>query len=140
MCLQKASTDRLSKGSYRVTTRSEEDSGQGSGGKPAERRRQPRFDVDVPVRLTSGSTSFTGLLCDICRDAAWVESERLCAVGDQVAVIVELPGTGGPMTITGRVTRVAPGDRAPNGMAILFSALSPMVATRIDFFVALQGY
>jgi len=44
------------------------------------------------------------------------------------------------MTIDGRVTRVAPGERAPNGMAILFGDLPPAVATRIDFFVALQGY
>jgi Tfp pilus assembly protein PilZ len=84
--------------------------------------------------------SFAGLLCDICRDAAWVESQRSCALGEQVAMAVELPGTGGPMMIEGRVTRVAPGERAPNGMAILFSDLPPMVATRIDFFVALQGY
>jgi hypothetical protein len=124
-----------------VTTQPEKDPTQdGGGGKASERRRQPRFDVDVPVRLTSGSASFTGILCDICRDAAWVESDRLCAVGEPVAVVVELPGTGGPMTIDGRVTRVAPGDRAPNGMAILFGNLPPAVATRIDFFVALQGY
>lgn len=124
-----------------MTTQPEKDVAQGNGGsKPADRRRQPRFDVDVPVRLTSGSLSFAGLLCDICRDAAWVESDRLCAVGEPVAIVVELPGTGGPMTIDGRVTRVAPGERAPNGMAILFGDLPPAVATRIDFFVALQGY
>jgi Tfp pilus assembly protein PilZ len=124
-----------------VTTRPENDPATEKGSaSPAERRRQPRFDVDVSVRLTSGGVSFAGLLCDICRDAAWVESQRSCALGEQVAMAVELPGTGGPMMIEGRVTRVAPGERAPNGMAILFSDLSPMVATRIDFFVALQGY
>jgi Tfp pilus assembly protein PilZ len=108
-------------------------------GKPSDRRKQPRFDVDVPVRLSANGVAFPGFLCDICRDAAWVESQRICVVGTEVSVALELPGTGGPMQIEGRVIRIGPGDREPNGMAILFNDLPPAVATRIDFFVALQG-
>jgi hypothetical protein len=124
-----------------VTTRPENDQAAGAEGKTgADRRKQPRFVVDVPVRLTAAGASFAGYLCDVCRDAAWVESERGCALGDRVAIAMELPGTGGPMIIQGRVARLGPGERAPNGMAILFDDLPPMVATRIDFFVALQDY
>ncbi len=108
-------------------------------GPQSERRRQPRFAVDVAVRLTAGGATFPGSLCDICRDAAWVESERALALGEEVTVVVELPGTGGPMAIEGRVVRVGPGEKAPHGGAVLFKELSPMVAARIDFFVALQG-
>jgi hypothetical protein len=105
-----------------------------------ERRKQPRFVVDVPARLTAEGATFPGHLRDICRDAAWVEADRGCAVGAEVTLAVELPGTGGPMVIEGKVIRVAPGDKAPNGMAILFKDLPPTSATRIDFFVAMQGY
>jgi hypothetical protein len=105
----------------------------------SERRRQPRFAVDVAMRLTAGGASFPGFVCDICRDAAWVESEHSLALDEQVAVAMELPGTGGPMMIEGRVVRVGPGEKATHGAAVLFKELPPMVATRIDFFVALQG-
>jgi hypothetical protein len=107
---------------------------------PVERRKQPRFVVDIPVRLTSEGATFPGHLRDICRDAAWVESEKGCALGTEIAMALELPGTGGPMVIEGRVIRVAPGEKAPNGMALLFKDLPPASATRIDFFIAMQGY
>jgi hypothetical protein len=90
--------------------------------------------------LTVESATFAGHLRDICRDAAWIESERGCAPGTEIALAVELPGTGGPMIIEGRVIRVAPGEKAPNGMAILFKDLSPASATRIDFFIAMRAY
>jgi hypothetical protein len=120
-----------------VTRETETQPGPAQG---VERRRQPRFVVDVPVRLSTAGTSFTGHLRDVCRDAAWIETERICALGTELAIAVELPGTGGPMLIEGRVIRVAPGEKAPNGMAVLFKDLAPAVATRIDFFIALHGY
>jgi hypothetical protein len=112
----------------------------GTDAAEVERRKQPRFVVDVPARLTAEGATFPGHVRDICRDAAWIEAERGCAIGAEVALAVELPGTGGPMIIEGRVIRVAPGEKAPNGMAILFKDLPPTSATRIDFFIALQGY
>jgi hypothetical protein len=112
--------------------------GGASAANPVERRKQPRFSVDVPARLTVEGATFPGHLRDVCRDAAWVESEHGCALGTEIALAVELPGTGGPILVEGRVIRVAPGDTAPNGMAILFKDLPPASATRIDFFIALQ--
>jgi hypothetical protein len=57
----------------------------------------------------------------------------------RLALAVELPGTGGPMEIDGRVIRLGPGEKEPYGMALLFGDVPPAVATRIDFFIALQG-
>jgi Tfp pilus assembly protein PilZ len=79
-----------------------------------------------------------GHLRDVCRDAAWIESDRALPIGAEVTLAMELPGTGGPIQVAGRVIRLAPGEKAPNGMAILFGELPPAAATRIDFFIALQ--
>ena len=125
-----------------MTTQSQQDGAAAGGGAPSkpERRRHPRFVVDIPVRLTADSTTFPGHLRDICRDAAWVEAERSCGVGTPIAVAMELPGTGGPMQIEGQVVRVGTGEKARHGMAILFKELASAAATRIDFFIALQDY
>ncbi len=104
-----------------------------------DRRKQPRYVVDVPVRILAAGKPSTGHLRDICRDAAWVESDRALAMGAQLALVMELPGTGGPIEVLGRVIRLGAGEKAPNGMAILFDELPPAAATRIDFFIALQG-
>lgn len=103
-----------------------------------ERRKSPRYHVEVPVRVTAEGVSFPGNLKDICRDAALLEVHRPCALDAQVALAMELPGTGGPMVVTGRVIRVAPGEGDARAMAILFGDLSSAAGARIDFFVATQ--
>jgi len=99
-------------------------------------RKNPRFTVDVPVRLTSGGASFPGHLKDICRDAVLVESHQALALESEVAVAMALPGTGGPLEVGGRVIRVAPGDGDAQRFAILFTSVTPAAETRIDFFIA----
>lgn len=124
-----------------MATPSEKAGSQSQGGAQtgAERRRQPRYLVDIPVRLRCVEGVFPAHLRDICRDAAWVESDKGLAIDARVSLTMELPGTGGPLEVDGRVIRVAPGEKAPNGMAILFGDLPPTAATRIDFYIALQG-
>jgi hypothetical protein len=100
-----------------------------------ERRKSPRFSVDVPVRLTSSGTSFPGHLKDICRDAVLVESHHRLSLESQVAVAMALPGAG-PLEVGGRVIRVAPGDGDAQRFAILFTNVTPAAETRIDFFIA----
>ena len=112
---------------------------QGSAPAGPDRRRQPRYLVDIPVRLRCAEGVFPAHLRDICRDAAWVECDRGFTIDARLSITMELPGTGGPMEIDGRVIRLAPGEKAPNGMAILFGNLPPTAATRIDFYIALQG-
>ena len=99
-------------------------------------RKNPRFTVDVPVRLTSRGASFPGHLKDICRDAVLVESHQVFPLESQVAVAMALPGTGGPLEVGGKVIRVAPGDGDAQRFAILFTNVTPAAETRIDFFIA----
>jgi hypothetical protein len=104
-----------------------------------ERRRNPRFSVNVPVRLTSGGEVFTGTLKDLCRDAALVETPHAAPVGTDVLLALALPGTGGPLQVGGRVVRLAEGDHGGHDMAVLFSELTPAAEARIDFFITLQS-
>jgi PilZ domain-containing protein len=101
-----------------------------------ERRKNQRFQVEVPVRLTSGGASFPAHLRDVCRDAVLVETHRALTVDTQVAVAMALPGTGGPLEVGGRVIRVTPGDGDAQRVAILFTSVTPAAETRIDFFIA----
>jgi len=101
-----------------------------------ERRKSPRFSVEVPVRLTSGGASFPGHLKDLCRDAVLVETHRALTLESPVAVAMALPGTGGPLEVGGKVIRVAPGEGDAQRVAILFTSVTPAAETRIDFFIA----
>jgi hypothetical protein len=104
-----------------------------------DRRKSQRFAVTVPVRITLGAESFAGVLHDLCRDAALIESQRECPVGSDLRLALALPGTGGPLQVAGRVIRLAPDEGEGHVFAILFTDVTPAVETRIDFFIALQG-
>jgi len=101
-----------------------------------ERRRNPRFAVEVPVRLTSGGAAFPGRLKDLCRDAVLVETTHGLPIDAMVAVAMALPGTGGPLEVGGKVIRVVRGDGEEQRLAILFTSVTPAAETRIDFFIA----
>jgi hypothetical protein len=104
-----------------------------------ERRKNPRFPVHVPIQLRCGAQILPGMLHDICRDACLIELRQALDLGSHVSIVVELPGTGGPLEVGGRVVRVAPGgEPSTNDVAVLFSHLTPAAETRIDFFIALQ--
>lgn len=103
-----------------------------------ERRRHPRIVVEIPVRLEAGGATLGGRLHDICRDAALVECSRTWPLETPVSLAFELPGTGGPLQVSGRVVRLSSGTEGPAGMAILFTEVTPAAATRIDFFFALN--
>jgi len=101
-----------------------------------ERRKSPRFPVEVPVRLTANGASFPGHLKDVCRDAVLVETHRALPVDAEVSVAMALPGTGGPLEVGGRVVRVGHGEGDAHRVAILFTNVTPAAETRIDFFIA----
>jgi hypothetical protein len=100
-----------------------------------ERRRNPRFAVEVPVRLTAEGTAFPGRLKDLCRDAVLVETAHGLPLDTMVAVAMALPGTGGPLEVGGKVIRVS-GEGEEQRLAILFTSVTPAAETRIDFFIA----
>ncbi len=103
-----------------------------------ERRKSPRFVAEVPARLTLGHDVVIGRLRDVCRDAVLVEADRAFPLETELKVAMELPGTGGPLLVTGRVIRLAEGEEGAQAMAILFSDVSPSASARIDFFIAQQ--
>ena len=103
-----------------------------------ERRRNPRVVVDIPVTVKAEGQDHAGRLRDICRDAALVEMDRSWPLETELGVRMELPGTGGPIEVSGRVIRLAPGEAGKQGMAILFTDVKATAGMRIDFFVALQ--
>lgn len=107
-------------------------------GNEKDRRKNPRIAVDVPAHLTVGAESLMGRLRDVCRDAALVEANRWFPLQTAVALAMELPGTGGPLQVTGRVIRLAPGEQGTHGMAILFDELPQAASDRIDYFLAQQ--
>lgn len=103
-----------------------------------ERRRSPRLAVDVPVTIRVAEEVRKGVLKDICRDAALVELDRWEVLGTQVVLEMDLPGSPGPLSISGEVIRLAPGEQAGHGMAILFASPSAEVEAGIDAFIAGQ--
>jgi len=103
-----------------------------------ERRRHPRFKLTVPVRLAVAGEELPGLLRDVCRDAALVESPRALELETLVLLSTELPETGGPFEVAGRVIRAAEAEGEIHPLAVLFTEVSPSAATRIDLFLARQ--
>jgi hypothetical protein len=101
-----------------------------------ERRRSPRIVADVPARLTVGPETFDGLLHDVCRDAALVESDRNLALGTRVTVETELPRVAGGVRASGQVIRVAGYGDGRHSVAILFEELEAASRMRIDLFVS----
>jgi hypothetical protein len=104
-----------------------------------ERRCNPRFAADVSVEMTVAGGKRPARLKDVCRDAALVEADGWEPLGTEVALHMELPGAAGPLQVSGRVIRLAPGEQGTHGMAILFSGPSPEAEARIDEFIARQG-
>jgi hypothetical protein len=101
-----------------------------------ERRRSPRLAVDVPVTIHVAGQAKKAILKDLCHDAALVELDRWEVLGTEVVLEMELPGSSGPLRVSGEVIRLAPGEQAGHGMAILFSAPSAEVEAGIDAFIA----
>jgi hypothetical protein len=94
-----------------------------------ERRKSPRFDVDRPARLHADDAVIEGRLVDLCREAAFLEVDRLLPVGTAVRVEMELPGPA-PLIVEGQVVRHGEG-----GVAVMFGPESPAAITRIDLFL-----
>jgi hypothetical protein len=100
-----------------------------------ERRRSPRVAVDVPARVTSDAGTVEGRICDICRDAAFVTTDREWAVGTRLSVETELPRVSGLVRFAGPVVRVGASEDGHKGAAILFEDIDAQAALRIELFV-----
>jgi hypothetical protein len=105
---------------------------------PQERRRYPRFTVDVPVRILDHGQEHQGRLRDICREAALFEASQSWPLESVLGLKMALPGVNEPIEVQGRVIRLASGEAGGQGVAILFTDVTPLAGMRIDFFVSLQ--
>jgi hypothetical protein len=102
-----------------------------------ERRKNKRYEADVPTRLRVAGRLVDVRLRDVCRDAVLVESTESIPVGTLVGVILGLPDGQNPVEVNGTVIRLAsPSEGEAAGVAVMFTALSPELATRLDFFFA----
>jgi hypothetical protein len=102
-----------------------------------ERRKSKRYEVDVPTRLRLAGRLVDVRLKDVCRDAVLVESTELPELGTPVGVILGIPDGTSPVEVHGTVIRVAPAAEGGGaGGAVLFTEVSPELATRLDFFFA----
>ena len=102
-----------------------------------ERRKSKRYEADVPTQLRVNGRLVDVRLKDVCRDAVLVETPETVALGTSVGVILGLPDGQNPVEVHGTVIRLAhlaEGEAA--GMAVMFTELSPELATRLDFFFA----
>jgi len=103
----------------------------------AERRKNPRVAVDAPARLIADGLTHDVQIKDICRDAVLIEFNRQWPLETPVSLKMELPGMNETIEVSGRVIRLVPSESGPQGMAILFDNVSPLIGLRIEFFVAL---
>jgi hypothetical protein len=104
-----------------------------------ERRKHPRYPVDAPARITTGSETLAARLRDVCRDAAFVEVERPLPVQCEVALDLELPDVDQPVRVRGTVIRIGVSEfGGGSGVAVLFSDLTPEVILHIDVFISQQ--
>ena len=98
-----------------------------------DRRRSPRYPVDLPAELAVEGSSITGRQRDLCKDAGLVEAGMTWPVGTVVNMAVTLDRAN--VTFPGTIIRVAPGEEDNQAMAVLFDSLPPALATRLDLFL-----
>jgi hypothetical protein len=103
-----------------------------------ERRGSRRYppNAPVPVRLRLEGEELSGLLRDICREAALVEAPRELPLETSLSLLMDLPIAGGPLQVSGRVVRRTEPEGDVHPLAILFSGLTPAAATQIDLYLA----
>jgi hypothetical protein len=102
-----------------------------------EKRKSKRYEADVPTQVRVAGELVPVRLKDVCRDAVLVEAPQTWPLGTAVGVVLGLPDGQTPVEVHGTVIRLAPGGDGENhGVAVLFTELSPELATRLDFFFA----
>jgi type IV pilus assembly protein PilZ len=104
----------------------------------ANRRRAVRLQHELPVAYRSVGSFITDWATNISQGGLFINTRKPLPVGTVVKLIIQLPGTGFPFDVTGRVTRVAEWDNHLNvapGMGIEFTDLDGVKLERIQAFV-----
>jgi len=96
---------------------------------------------EVEFTPAGGVARAVGLIYNLSRTGAFVETTRLPAEGETVGLLLRLPDHDHPVTVHARVVRVnAPGAGrdpvSPSGFAVTFLDLDAAHASTLDEFVA----
>ena len=107
-------------------------------GSGSERRRSPRYPVELPVRFWSellefeGRVELSGEVSDVSWGGLFVRCEFLETPGTPVSLLVTLPGTE-PVPLKGHVAWVAEEPPKGPGMGIrLANPLHPKLASEMQ--------
>ena len=104
----------------------------------SERRKSPRYAVNVPARMASVAGTSSGMVRDLCRDAALFETAQTIPVGTPVEMALEFPGVPSPLVIKGKVVREAQSRDGRRAVAVLFTEETPEFVTQLDFLIGMQ--
>lgn len=102
------------------------------------RRRSPRLHHELPVAYRSVGSFLSDWATNISRGGLFINTRKPLPVGTIVKLIIQLPGSGFPFDIAGRVARVEEWDNRSNmapGMGVEFIDLDGAKRERIDAFV-----
>jgi uncharacterized protein (TIGR02266 family) len=97
----------------------------------SERRRAQRAELIVRVDYATVDEIFTEFTRDINAGGLFIETDKPCPTGTEVAMHFSLPG-GEAIETVGRVVRTSVGDDGPPGMGIEFDELDAGARVRID--------
>src|SRR5262245_12074349 len=103
-----------------------------------DRRKSPRYAVNLPGRLSSVGGTSSGMVRDLCRDAALFETAQSIPVGTPVEVALDFPGLPSPLVIKGKVVREAQSRDGRRAVAVLFIEETPEFVTQLDFLIGTQ--
>jgi hypothetical protein len=104
----------------------------------SDRRGAPRGQIDVPVRVRCGESTFVAQLRSLSRLGALLEAGEVYPVGTPLEIVLEFPGTSEEIQVRGEVVRVTPTEGV-YGLAIFFATLHALTGARIESFVALHS-
>jgi uncharacterized protein (TIGR02266 family) len=107
---------------------------------PAERRSEPRIELEVEVGMETDHNFYTGLTQDISTGGLFIATSVLYRIGEVIRVRFSLPGQPQPITADGEVRWVrdprAMKTDAPEGVGLRFVALSPEAKQDIGEFLS----
>ncbi|HET7747467.1 MAG TPA: PilZ domain-containing protein [Vicinamibacteria bacterium] len=101
----------------------------------AERRKSPRYAVDLAAELSRAGVPEPARVKDICRDAALVEAAADANEGTMVGLVVKLSRSSS-VELKGRVIRRAGRAGDAHAFAVLFGDVDPAAATEIEVLLA----
>jgi uncharacterized protein (TIGR02266 family) len=106
--------------------------------RPDNQRRAVRLHHEIPVAYRSVGSFLTDWATNISRGGMFINTRKPLAVGTDVKILVQLPGTAFPYQLEGRVTRVTEYDNHANmvpGMGIEFTDVDDAKRRDIETFV-----